>query len=103
MAPSSSQDALGLVAFLLVSARNLIDEPPRYGPLRLVEASRRLIGTLERWGQSTEFLAHVASSAADMPALLMHGDEAFIEALDRLIEEISSQLAPRTDGDPSPR
>lgn len=87
------RDVLDLVAFLLVSARNLVSEPPRYGPLRLVEASRRLIGMLERQGVATTFLADVASSAADMPSLLMRSEEEFVRSLDRLVGAVSAQLA----------
>jgi len=93
MSPRDDRDLLELVAFLLVSARNLIDEPPRYGPLRLVEASRRLIDTFERRGCSNDVLVSVSAAAADMSSLLMRSNEDFVDALDRLVVKVSSQLA----------
>jgi hypothetical protein len=93
MEASRDRDVLELVAFLVTSARNLISEPHRYGPLRLVEAARRMIEVVARHGCSTTFLAEVAAISADMPSLLMKSDEKFIEALDLLVERLSRRLS----------
>jgi len=39
-----------LICYMIVSARNLIQETKLYGPLRLVEAAGRLLSLLERHG-----------------------------------------------------
>ena len=93
MNSAKDTDFLELVSFMLVSARNLISEPPRYGPLRLVEAAKRLIGVLEGRGIANEPLRDVAHSASDMPALLMRSEEEFVESLDGLIDAVSARLA----------
>lgn len=38
----TEQEAVELVAFLVTSARGLATEPAEYGPMRLLEAARRL-------------------------------------------------------------
>jgi hypothetical protein len=45
-----------LVSYMTVSARNLIEEPARYGPFRLVDSVSRLVDILEAHGLSSERL-----------------------------------------------
>lgn len=42
-----------IAALLVVSARGLVDEPPRYGPMLLLDAAGRLVDALEDQGLST--------------------------------------------------
>lgn len=93
MRQRDDRDFLELVAFMLSSSVNLISEPSRYGPLRLVEATRRLIGVLERRGIATEFLRDIASAASEMPSQLMRSDEEFGTALDDLVDAVAARLA----------
>ncbi|MCK5245748.1 hypothetical protein KAJ02_03130 [Candidatus Bipolaricaulota bacterium] len=99
MEAARDKDVLELIAFLVTSARNLVSEPHRYGPLRLVEAARRTIELFARCGCSTTFLAEVAATSADMPSLLMKSDEEFIEVLDLLVERISRRIGESVRGD----
>ncbi|MFV2043478.1 MAG: DUF6092 family protein [Anaerolineales bacterium] len=46
-----------LVGFLLTSAHGLYDEPAKYGPLRLIDATHRLLVALESTGLDDPFLA----------------------------------------------
>lgn len=48
-----------LAGFMVASARGLLSEPQGYGPMRLVDATSRLILVLEREGLSTAVLARV--------------------------------------------
>ena len=93
MSRSEGRDLLGLVAFMLVSSRNLMIEPPRYGPLRLIEATRRLIDVLEQRGIATAFLREIGASASEMPSRLMRSEQEFASALDDLVESVSARLA----------
>jgi hypothetical protein len=93
MSRRDDRDLLELVAFMLVSSRNLMSEPPRYGPLRLVEAMRRLIGVLERRGIATAFLRDIESAASEMPSQLMRSEEEFVKALDDLVDTVAARLA----------
>jgi hypothetical protein len=99
MSRSDERDLLELVAFMLVSSRNLMTEPPRYGPLRLIEAMRRLIEVLERRGIATAFLREIATSAGEMPARLMRSEQEFVSALDDLVESVSTRLAVPAQGE----
>jgi len=96
MRPDDNRDFLELVAFLLVSSRNLVSEPPRYGPLRLVEAARRLIEVLEERGLATAFLRDIASAAGEMPAQLMRSEDEFVQSLDSIIGTMAERLAALT-------
>jgi hypothetical protein len=96
MSRRDDRDLLELVAFMLVSSRNLMSEPPRYGPLRLVEATRRLIEVLERRGIATTFLREIQSVASEMPSRLMRSEEEFVEALDDLVDAVAARLAAST-------
>jgi len=49
----------GLVSYVVVSARNLLEEPARYGPFRLVDTASRLIDILEEAGMSSDRLKAV--------------------------------------------
>lgn len=48
-----------LVSYMAVSARNLLEEPARYGPFRLVDAASRLIDILGEADMSSERLSAV--------------------------------------------
>jgi len=93
MSYSDEKDLLELVAFMLVSSRNLMTEPARYGPLRLIEATRRLIEVLERRGIATAFLREIEASASEMPSRLMRSEQEFFSALDDLVVTVSARLA----------
>jgi len=93
MSYSDEKDLLELVAFMLVSSRNLMTEPARYGPLRLIEATRRFIEVLERRGIATAFLREIEASASEMPSRLMRSEQEFFSALDDLVETVSARLA----------
>jgi hypothetical protein len=43
-----------LISYMVVSARNLLEEPARYGPFRLVDAASRLITLLKEAGISSQ-------------------------------------------------
>ena len=46
----------GLISYMIVSARNLLEEPALYGPFRLVDAASRLITILGEVGISSDRL-----------------------------------------------
>lgn len=48
-----------LISYMVVSARNLLDEPARYGPFRLVDAAARLISLLKEAGISSKRMEKV--------------------------------------------
>jgi hypothetical protein len=48
-----------LVGYLLNSARGLYDEPPGYGPFRLMDAAGRLLQLMEKASLSNPFLVEL--------------------------------------------
>lgn len=52
-----ADDLFHLVGYLLSSAYGLYDEPPGYGPFRLLDAAGRLLAALEDAGSSDPFLS----------------------------------------------
>lgn len=52
-------DLVFLISYLVTSARELIDDPKSYGPLRLMESTKRLIAIMEKNGISDEKLESV--------------------------------------------
>ncbi len=79
-----------LLAFLLTSARGCIDEPPIYGPLRLIDAAEKLISILmEKYrGESTE-LKEIRNKIEKARNLVLTNEEEFIKTLDDLVVSLS--------------
>jgi len=77
---------ISLICFLAVGARGLVDEPKIYGPMRLMEATQRLIELAEDCGIHHELLAEVAQRIEVCPLdALPEGEEEFIKFMDDLV------------------
>lgn len=79
-----------LLAFLLTSARGCIDEPPIYGPLRLIDAADKLISMLmEKYrGESKEF-QEIRKKIEKARNLVLTNEEEFTRTLDELVRSLS--------------
>ena len=55
----SRDEFFALLAFLVTSARNCVEEPKLYGPFRLIDGASRLIEILEGAGIADEFLVEM--------------------------------------------
>ncbi len=79
-----------LLAFLLTSARGCIDEPPIYGPLRLIDAADKLISMLmEKYrGESKEF-QEIRKKIEKARNLVLTNEEEFTKTLDELVRSLS--------------
>jgi len=80
---------LELVTYMLVSARNLLNETPEYGPLRLLEACSRLIDAFGETKSEATF-ADLRESIDEVKALLMIDKDAFVQALDGIVRSVTS-------------
>ena len=91
---SNEQKVSGLIdllCFLVVGARELMNEPKIYGPMRLMEASQRLTGLAEDCGIRHELLAEVSQRIGAFPLdALPEGEEEFIRFMDDLIVLLAS-------------
>jgi len=87
----------GLAIFMLVSARNLVDEPKFYGPLRLLESASRLSSLSERLGgaQKDQFLLAAKKKIDENMRLVGESEEKFVAFLDDLIRDFTRELKKR--------
>jgi len=81
-----------LLAFLITSARGCVDEPPLYGPLRLIDAASRLIDIMEKEGKANEETLKLKELIEKKKYLVMYDEEGFIEFLDELSKELARSL-----------
>jgi len=90
------EEAFELISYIIVSARNLLHEPARYGPIRLVDAASRLIGILVQHGLASGRLEEIRKRIEE-GRLTGMGDEeerkSFLESLVlHLVEEVGPGL-----------
>jgi len=81
-----------LICYMLISARNLDRETKMYGPLRLVNATSKLIEILEKNGIHDEFLSEVRSIIELNKNKLIEGKEEFVSFLDNLALKVVVRL-----------
>lgn len=82
-----------LIYYIIVSSRNLIDEPKSYGPLRMLEIARRLLNILSSGNinspiKTKEFLKHIEITKNS----ITEGEDSFVTNLDNLVNDVISFL-----------
>ena len=87
-----NSDFFNLLAFLVTSARNCIEEPKLYGPFRLVDGASRLIGILEEAHMAGEFFVEVRKKIEDGKYSVMDDKSEFIKFLDDLTLDFVDKL-----------
>lgn len=81
-----------LLAFLAVSARNCVDEPKLYGPLRLIDGASRLIEILEKAGIEDPFFQEVKEKIDQNKYTVMSDRNQFVQFLDDLTKAFSKKI-----------
>lgn len=86
-----------LATFLLTAARGCVDEPPIYGPLRLVDGVSRLADIYDHVDciESDSFLLRAKERIDERKFDVMASEERFVDFLDDLIEEFGDEIAGR--------
>ncbi len=74
-----------VAGLLVVSARGLVDEPPRYGPMRLLDAAGRLVDALEDQGLATPDTEKLREGIESVLDAWGSSQDEFVAALDALI------------------
>ncbi|MBW2305069.1 MAG: hypothetical protein JRF57_15300 [Deltaproteobacteria bacterium] len=74
-----------VVSYIIVSARNLMDEPARYGPFRLVDTASRLIDILDEFGMSSERLRAIRDRIEEGKYSAMETEEEFEKFLESMV------------------
>ena len=86
-----------LALFLVTSARNCIEEPPLYGPFRLLDALSRLADLPKHTEGLVEdvFLNDVKTFVDEKKFLVTSDAEGFKKAADELVERFAKELKRR--------
>lgn len=78
-----------LLAFLITSARGCVDEPPIYGPLRLIDAAEKIISLImKKYGEVQE-LQEMRKKIGEARNLVVTNEEEFTKVLDELVIGLS--------------
>ena len=87
-----------LALFLATSARNCIDEPPLYGPFRLLDALSRLADFPEHDENLNKdpFLEEVKAFVDEKKFLVTSDVEGFTQAADVLVQRFAKELKRRS-------
>ena len=89
---------LELVAFLATSARGCIDEPPLYGPFRLIDALSRLVD-LPKYATSLKddgFLRKIKAEIEEKKYSVMFDTVEFQNMLDNIVLQVTKELKRRS-------
>jgi|WetSurMetagenome_2_1015567.scaffolds.fasta_scaffold1032464_2 hypothetical protein len=85
-----------LLGYLLTSARGLLDEPPEYGPLRLLEGASRLCAAMERGGSvEADALKGIREGIDGGKFSILADPAAFAATIDRAVTDYTLHLAQR--------
>lgn len=87
-----------LALFLATSARNCVDEPPLYGPFRLLDALSRLADFPEHATcvEADPFLKEAKAFVDEKKFLVTSDVEGFTKAADELVEKFAKELKRRS-------
>jgi len=81
-----------LLSFLIVSARNCVEEPKLYGPFRLIDGASRLIDILEKAGIEDPFFQEIKEKIEQKKYTVMGDKNQFIQFLDDLTQDFGKKL-----------
>lgn len=79
-------EVISIICFLAVSARELMNDPKIYGPMRLMETTQRLIEMAEKCGVRNELFTEVAKRIEEAPLNdLPNSEDEFSQFMNDLI------------------
>jgi hypothetical protein len=81
-----------LISYMVISARNLLDEPPQYGPFRLVDAAGRLVEILNEMDLGSERLEKIKAEIDEGKTSVMGEEGEFHDFLDRLVSSLIKEI-----------
>ena len=86
-----------IAVFLATSARGCIDEPPLYGPFRLLDALSKL-ADLPKYATDLNpdpFLKEIKAIVDEKKFLVMYDVDGFQRAIDEIVEKFAKELKKR--------
>lgn len=95
--PSGNDYLFEIAVFLATSALNCIDEPPLYGPFRLLDALSK-IADLPKYApclKEDPFLQEIKAIVDEKKFLVMYSAEEFRKAIDDIVKKFAAELKKR--------
>jgi uncharacterized protein DUF6092 len=87
------RETIELIAYMLTSARNLMDEPALYGPFRLMDGVSRLCDLLADTGHTdAEFLSTLKKKIDEGKFSVMTDVDSFVALMDETVLDITHLL-----------
>lgn len=80
-----------LFCFILTSARGCVDEPPIYGPLRLLDTYSRLMDVLDE-GSVDAFWYELKEQIDSYKSDAMYDAEEFVKAIDQTLAAVAQHI-----------
>ena len=80
------------IAYLISSANILPNEPPIYGPMRLLEGAKRLIEYLENKGIADQELLEIKEGIEKAINKVLTDEEAFKKGIDEVVKLMANYL-----------
>lgn len=87
----NKKDQARIFTFLLTSARGCVDEPPLYGPLRLLEVYSLLLEMLKP-EETDGFYYKLNEKIEKLKDKCMEDEVQFVDGLDRVLEELTDHV-----------
>ena len=81
-----------LLGYMLTSARGLIDEPPLYGPFRLIDGVSRLCGFLDEGAGYGDFFSRLKEKIDEGKFLVMTDTDEFVKLLDEAVLDYTKRI-----------
>lgn len=98
--PRPENDLFDLATYLVASARDCVDEPLIYGPLRMLDGVNRIVQIAESDARFRDsFLSNMGPRISAEVLNVMSDREKFKKALDDLLLEFTDELKRRTVGE----
>lgn len=86
------EKAFELISYMVISARNLLDEPHGYGPFRLVDAASRLVEILNQMDLGSERLEKIKAQIDAGKESVVGEEKEFHAFLDRLVSSLIEEI-----------
>ncbi len=95
--PTGNDYLFEIAVFLATSAQGCLNEPPLYGPFRLLDALSKLADLPEYSAglNSDRFLKEIKAIVDDKKFLVMYDAEGFKKAIDEIVEKFTKELKRR--------
>jgi hypothetical protein len=95
--PTGNDYLLEIAVFLATSAHGCLNEPPLYGPFRLLDALSKLVDFPNYvTGLSPDpFLQEIKAIVDEKKFLVMYDVEGFKKAIDEIVEKFARELKKR--------